>query len=157
MSFYDNLTRMGIQLPHAAAPLAAYVPYVQSGKLIFVSGHIAKKDGRPWQGQLGINMTTEEGREAARLVAIDLLGTLQAATGDLNRISRIVSITVLVNSSPEFQEHHLVANGASELLQAVFGDAGRHARAAFGVTQIPLGACVEIVLTAEVEPDRSHP
>jgi enamine deaminase RidA (YjgF/YER057c/UK114 family) len=156
MSVYDTLARMGIEVPRVTPPVAAYLPYVQTGNLIFVSGHIAKRSGQPWPGQLGINMTTQEGREAARLVAIDLLGTLQGATADLNRIARIVSITVLVNSSPAFTEHHLVANGASELFQAVFGEAGRHARAAFGVAQIPLGACVEIVLTAELAQEPAH-
>ncbi|HLN00700.1 MAG TPA: RidA family protein [Bryobacteraceae bacterium] len=156
MSVYDTLARMGIEVPQVTPPVAAYLPYVQTGNLIFVSGHIAKRNGQPWRGQLGINMATEEGREAARLVAIDLLGTLQGAAGDLKRIARIVNITVLVNSGPAFMEHHLVANGASELFQAVFGEAGRHARAAFGVAQIPLGACVEIVLTAELAPEQAH-
>jgi len=153
MSVYDTLARLGIEVPRVTPPVAVYLLFVQSGNLVFISGHIAKKNSQPWRGQLGVNMATEEGREAARLVAIDLLGTLQAAAGDLNRIARIVSITVLVNSGPAFTEHHLVANGASELFQAVFGEAGRHARAAFGVAQIPLGACVEIVLTAELAPE----
>ena len=150
MSVYDTLTRLKIEIPNATAPAAAYVPYVQTGNLIFVSGHIARKNGQPWRGQLGNTMTLEEGREAARIVAIDLIGTLQAAAGDLNRIARIVSLTVLVNSGQGFTEHHLVANGASELMEAVFGEAGRHARAAFGVAQIPLGSCVEIMLVAEL-------
>lgn len=150
MSAYDNLTRLGISLPAVTPPVAAYVPFVQTGNLVFISGHVAKKDGKPLQGQLGKSMTTAEGREAARGVAIDLIGTLQAATGDLNHVARIVNLTVLVNSSPDFTEHHLVANGASELLQEVFGEAGRHSRAAFGVAQIPLGCCVEIALTAEL-------
>ncbi|HEV2444578.1 MAG TPA: RidA family protein, partial [Candidatus Sulfopaludibacter sp.] len=112
MSAYDNLTRLGISLPAVTPPVAAYVPFVQTGNLVFISGHVAKKDGKPLQGQLGKSMTTAEGREAARGVAIDLIGTLQAATGDLNHVARIVNLTVLVNSSPDFTEHHLVANGA---------------------------------------------
>ena len=156
MSVYDTLARMGIEVPRATPSVAGYLPYVQTGNLIFVSGHIAKRNGRPCGGQLGINMTTEEGREAARLVAIDLIGTLQAAAGNLDRITQIVNITVLVNSSPAFTQHQLVANGASELFQAVFGKTGRHARAAFGVAQIPLDACVGIVLTAELAPEQAR-
>lgn len=97
-----------------------------------------------------MNLTTEQGQEAARAIAIDLLGTLHAALGDLERIQRIVKIMVLVNSAPTFTEQHLVANGASMLFGAVFGEKGSHARSAFGASQIPLGACVEIELVAEV-------
>lgn len=150
MSAYDNLDRLGIKLPTPTAPLAAFELWVQSGNLLFVSGHIAKRDGAPWVGQLGRELTTAEGQEAARLVAIDLLGTLHAATGDLERILRIVKLMVLVNSTPEFREQHLVANGASEFLVAILGEKGKHARSAFGAAQIPFGACVEIELIAEV-------
>ncbi|MFZ3126782.1 MAG: RidA family protein, partial [Rhodoferax sp.] len=117
---------------------------------VFLSGHIAKKDGKPWVGQLGKNMQTEEGKAAARAIAIDLMGTLHAAVGDLNRIKRIVKVMSLVNSTGDFTEQHLVTNGASELLGQVFGDKGAHARSAFGVAQIPMGACVEIELIAEL-------
>jgi len=150
MSIYTKLSELQITLPPVAAPAAAYVPYVQSGNLVFLSGHIAKKDGKPWVGQLGKNMTTPEGQAAARAVAIDLLGTLHAAVGDLNRIKRIVKVMSLVNSTGDFTEQHLVTNGASELIGQVFGAAGAHARSAFGVAQIPLGACVEIELVAEL-------
>ena len=151
MSVYDKLAALKIKLPEATAPVAAFLPFVHVGSLVFLSGHIAKKDGAPWVGQLGVNVTTEQGKEAARGVAIDLIGTLNAAVGDLNRITRIVKLLVLVNSSPAFTEQHLVANGASELLVEVFGDAGAHARAAFGVAQVPFGSCVEIDLIAEVD------
>jgi len=151
MSINDTLKQLGITLPPVATPAAAYVPYVQTGKLVFLSGHIAKKDGKPWVGQFGKTMTTEEGKAAARAVAIDLMGTLQAAVGDLNRVKRIVKLMSLVNSTPDYTEQHLVTNGASELLGQVFGDKGAHARSAFGVAQIPLGACVEIELIAEVD------
>jgi enamine deaminase RidA (YjgF/YER057c/UK114 family) len=125
---------------------------VQTGKLVFLSGHIAKKDGKVWAGQLGKNITTEEGKAAARAVAIDLMGTLHAAVGDLNKVKRIVKLMSLVNSTGDFTEQHLVTNGCSELLGEVFGPAvGAHARSAFGVAQIPLGACVEIELIAEVD------
>jgi enamine deaminase RidA (YjgF/YER057c/UK114 family) len=150
-SIEARLAQLGIELPAAATPAAAYVPFVRSGSLLFVSGHIAKKDGQPWVGQLGLTMTTAEGKMAARAVAIDLLGTLQAAVGDLAHIRRIVKVVSLVNSTNTFTEHHLVTNGCSELLAEVLGpDAGIHARSAFGVAQIPLGACVEIELIAEV-------
>jgi len=151
LSVYDKLAALKIKLPEATAPVAAFLPYVRVGSLVFLSGHIAKKDGAPWVGQLGVNVTTEQGKEAARGVVIDLIGTLNAAVGDLNRIKRIVKLLVLVNSSPAFTEQHLVANGASELLVEVFGEGGAHARAAFGVAQIPFGSCVEIDLIAEVD------
>lgn len=151
MTIYHTLTSLGISLPPISVPAAAYVPFVQTGPLVFLSGHIAKKDGKPWVGQLGKTMTTSEGKEAARAIAIDLLGTLHAAIGDLNRVTRIVKLMSLVNSTSEFTEHHLVTNGASELLGQVFGpEKGTHARSAFGVAQIPLGACVEIELIAEI-------
>jgi enamine deaminase RidA (YjgF/YER057c/UK114 family) len=148
---YDQLAALNITLPAVAIPAAAYVPFVQTGNLVFLSGHLPKKDGQLIVGQLGKNVTTEEGKAAARLIAIDLMGTLHAAVGDLNRVKRIVKVMSLVNSTADFTEQHLVTNGCSELLGQVFGDAGKHARSAFGVAQIPLGACVEIELIAEVE------
>ncbi len=154
MSVYDRLQALNLTLPPVAVPAAAYLPYVQSGKQLFLSGHIAKQDGKPWVGQLGLTMTTEQGRAAARAIAIDLIGTLEhacrAAGTDLNGIQRIVKVMSLVNSTSTFTEQHLVTNGCSELLGEVFGAAGTHARSAFGVAQIPLGACVEIELIAEL-------
>lgn len=150
MSVYDSLKSLNIELPPVALPAAAYVPFVETGKLVFLSGHIAKKDGKPWVGQLGNTMGTAEGQQAARAVAIDLLGTLHAAVGDLNKVKRIVKVMSLVNSTGDFTEQHLVTNGCSELLGQVFGPAGAHARSAFGVAQIPMGACVEIELIAEL-------
>jgi enamine deaminase RidA (YjgF/YER057c/UK114 family) len=150
MSVYDKLKSLNIELPPVAVPAAAYVPFVQSGQLVFLSGHIARKDGKPWVGQLGKTMGTAEGQQAARAVAIDLMGTLHAAVGDLNKVRRIVKVMSLVNSTGDFTEQHLVTNGCSELLGQVFGEAGSHARSAFGVAQIPLGACVEIELIAEI-------
>lgn len=152
---YQKLSSLGITLPPVAIPAAAYVPFVQTGKLIFLSGHIAKKEGKAWVGQLGKNTTTDEGKAAARAIAIDLMGTLHAAlsaTGKtLNDVTRVVKLMSLVNSTSDFTEQHLVTNGASELLGQVFGPAiGAHARSAFGVAQIPMGACVEIEMIAEV-------
>ena len=151
MSAYQELESLGIPIPPVPAPAAAFVPFVQTGNLVFLSGNIARRDGKPWVGQLGAGLSTEEGIAAARAVAIDLIGVLHAATGDLGRVRRIVKLLVLVNSSPTFTEQHLVANGASLLLQQVFGADGRHARSAFGVAQLPLGACVEIELVAELD------
>ena len=148
---YAKLESLHITLPEVATPAAAYLPFVRTGNLIFLSGHLAKKDGKVIVGQLGSSVTTEEGKVAARLIAIDLMGTLHSAVGDLGKIKRIVKVMSLVNSTGSFTEHHLVTNGCSELLVEVFGDAGRHARSAFGVAQIPMGACVEIELIAEVE------
>ena len=150
MSIHQRLQDLNIQLPPVSVPAAAYLPYVQTGNLVFISGHIAKKDGKPWVGQLGATMQTAEGQEAARAIAIDLMGTLHAAVGDLNRVKRIVKLMSLVNSTGSFTEQHLVTNGASELLGQVFGERGAHARSAFGVAQIPLGACVEIEMIAEI-------
>ena len=151
MTIQDKLKELGITLPPVAAPAAAYVPFVRTGNLVYLSGHIAKRDGKAWVGQLGKTMTTEEGKAAARAIAIDLMGTLQAAVGDLGKVKRIVKLMSLVNSTSDFTEQHLVTNGASELLAQVFGEQGSHARSAFGVAQIPMGACVEIELIAELE------
>ena len=150
MSIEQRLQALGIALPPVAVPAASYLPFVRTGKLIFLSGHIARKDGQVWVGQLGKTMGTAEGQQAARAIAIDLMGTLAVAAGGLDKVQRIVKVMSLVNSTPDFTEHHLVTNGCSELLATVLGDAGRHARSAFGVAQIPLGSCVEIELIAEV-------
>lgn len=155
MSVYDRLANLGIALPPASVPAAAYVPFVQTGNIIFLSGHIARQDGKPWVGQVGLTMTTDEAKLAARAVAVDLMGTLAAAclavNKDLNHVKRIVKVLSLVNSTPTYTEQHLVTNGCSELLGEVFGPTvGAHARSAFGVAQLPMGACVEIELIAEI-------
>jgi enamine deaminase RidA (YjgF/YER057c/UK114 family) len=151
MNIYDTLSSLQITLPPVAIPAAAYVPFVQTGNLVFLSGHLAKRDGKVWVGQFGKDISVDDGKMAARNIAIDLMGTLHAAVGDLNRVKRIVKLMSLVNSTGDFTEHHLVTNGASELIGQVFGSAvGAHARSAFGVAQIPLGACVEIEMIAEV-------
>ncbi len=154
MSALARLKQLGITLPPVSTPAAAYVPFVQTGNLIFISGNIARKDGKAWVGQLGLTMDTEEGKAAARSIAIALMGTLQAACQasgkTLDDVKRIVKVLSLVNSTPTYTEQHLVTNGCSELLGEVFGDAGQHARSAFGVAQLPMGACVEIELIAEL-------
>jgi enamine deaminase RidA (YjgF/YER057c/UK114 family) len=152
MSIQARLQTLGITLPPVAVPAAAYVPFRHTGKLVFISGHIAKKEGKAWVGQLGAGMDTAEGKTAARAIAIDLLGTLQAAAGSLDNVARIVKVLSLVNSAPSYTEHHLVTNGASELFVEVLGtEVGAHARSAFGVAQLPMGACVEIELIAELK------
>ena len=151
MSIAHKLQELNITLPPVATPAAAYVPFARTGSLVFLSGHIARKDGKPWVGQLGKDMDTAQGQAAARAIAIDLLGTLQAAIGDLEKVRRIVKVMSLVNSTATFTEQHLVTNGCSELLAQIFGERGAHARSAFGVAQIPMGACVEIELIAEVD------
>ena len=150
MSVYEKLKTLNIVLPEVTPPVAAFVPFLRTGNLVYISGHIAKQNGKPWTGQLGSDVTTEDGQRAARAVAIDLLGTLNAALGDLNKVSRIVKVMVLVNSASTFTEQHVVANGASQLFEEVFGAKGTHARSAFGVAQIPFGSCVEIEMIVEV-------
>lgn len=145
-----RLTALGIELPPPSPPAAAYVMAATTGNTVFLSGHIAKRDGKPWTGKLGHDMDTETGKSAARSIAIDLISTLQNHLGSLDKVKRIVKVMGLVNSSDQYTEQHLVINGCSELLLEVFGDAGKHARSAFGVAQIPLGACVEIELIAEI-------
>ncbi len=146
----QKLRALGITLPEVTSPVAAFVPWVQTGNLIFVSGHIAKRNGKAWSGQLGAQISVEEGKQAARSIAIELLATLRAAVGELSQVRRIVKLLVLVNSTPGFTEQHLVANGASELLIEIFRDTGKHARSAIGVAQLPMGSCVEVELIAEV-------
>lgn len=151
MSVYKKLESLGIVLPEPTAPAAVYVPFVRAGDLILLSGHLARRNGKVWVGRLGQDMTTTQGAEAARAIAVDLLSTLHKALGDLNSISQIVKVTSMVNSTADFSEQHLVTNGASEFLADVFEDKGVHARSAFGVAQLPLGACVEIELIAQVK------
>jgi enamine deaminase RidA (YjgF/YER057c/UK114 family) len=149
MKILEKLAALNIELPAPIAPAAAFAPFVRAGDLLFLSGHIARRAGRePWVGQLGADLTTADGAAAARAVAIDLLATLAAGAGDLDRVQRVVKLLVLVNSTPTFTEQHLVANGASELLVHLFGEP--HARSAFGVAQIPFGSCVEIELIAQL-------
>jgi enamine deaminase RidA (YjgF/YER057c/UK114 family) len=152
---YERLKAVQIMLPEAPPPVVdgyvpVFVPFVRTGNLVYLSGRLAKKDGRPWSGKLGEQITTAEGKQAARSIAIELLATLHAAIGDLDKIKRIVKLLVLVSSAPTFTEPHEVANGASEFLVEIFGERGAHARSSFGVAQIPFGSCVEIEMIVEV-------
>ncbi len=147
-----RLAELGITLSQAAAPAANYVPTAITGNLLFVSGQIAiKSDGTVITGHLGDGLSVEEGQEAARLCAINILSQVRLALdGDLDRIERIVRITGFVSSTPDFSEHHLVINGASDLLVAAAGEAGRHTRAAFGVAALPFGSAVEVDATIQI-------
>ncbi|MBC2885069.1 RidA family protein [Ochrobactrum sp. CM-21-5] len=141
----SRLKNLGISIPEAAAPAANYVPFAQSGSLLLTSGQLPLENGKlVHTGQVGDELAVSHGQACARACAINILAQAKAALGDLNRIKRIVKITVFVSSTADFVEQHLVANGASDLLVAVLGDAGKHARSAVGVASLPLNAPVEI-------------
>lgn len=146
----SRLTELGLTLPQAAAPIAAYVPAVEAGGLLHISGQLPFKDGAVVTGRIGDEQDTAYGAEAARLCALMLIAQMKVALGDLDRVARIVKLGVFVASTPDFTDQPLVANGASELMQDVFGDAGRHARSAVGVAALPRGAAVEIDALVEV-------
>ena len=147
----NRLAALGVTLPAAPAPAANYVPFAQAGKLILTSGQLPLDQGKLVStGLLGRELDVAAGKEAAKYCAINVLAQLQAATGDLERIARIVKITVFVASTPDFTEQHLVANGASDFLVEVLGEAGKHARAAVGTASLPLNAPVEVEAIAEL-------
>jgi enamine deaminase RidA (YjgF/YER057c/UK114 family) len=147
----ERLAELGITLPEPPPPAAAYIPYVRTGSLVLTSGQVATADGQlVARGLLGDDLDVETGQRCARQCAINVLAQLQAAVGDLSKVVRIVKITVFVASTPDFTDQHLVANGASELLGEVFGDAGRHARSAVGAPSLPTGTPVEVEAIVEV-------
>ena len=151
MSIDQRLAELGISLPQAAAPVAAYVPTVQSGNLLHISGQISfAEDGSLIKGRLGEDVDLDGGIAAARRCGIMLLAQIKAALGSLDRVSRVVKLGVFVNSAPDFVDQPKVANGASELMQEVFGEPGRHARSAVGVAVLPLGVAVEVDAIVEV-------
>jgi enamine deaminase RidA (YjgF/YER057c/UK114 family) len=139
-----RLEELGLTLPAAAAPVAAYVPAVLAGGLLHLSGQLPFRDGEVIKGRLGDGVSLEEGQEAARRCGLMLLAQVKAALGSLDRVERVVKLGVFVNSAADFTQQPQVANGASELMQAVFGEAGRHARSAVGVPTLPLGVAVEV-------------
>jgi len=146
-----RLSDLGVTLPAAAAPAANYVPFVRSGNLLFTAGQLPLKDGKlQASGLLGRDVDTAGGREAAKFCAINILAQAKAALGDLEKIVRLVKITVFVASTPDFTEQHLVANGASDFLAEVLGDRGKHARSAVGTASLPLNAAVEVEAVIEV-------
>jgi enamine deaminase RidA (YjgF/YER057c/UK114 family) len=151
-SIESRLKDLGVDLPQAAAPAANYVPFMRTGKLILTAGQLPLKDGRLIAtGLLGRDLDTAAGKEAARLCAVNVLAQAKAALGDLEKIRRLVKITVFVASTPDFTEQHLVANGASDFLVAVLGERGKHARSAVGTAALPLNAPVEVEAIIEVE------
>jgi len=146
-----RLADLGLSLPQAAAPIASYVPVVEAGGLLHVSGQLPFRDGTVVTGRLGEDVTLEGGQEAARLCGLMVVAQVRAALGgDLSRVRRIVKLGVFVNSASGFTDQPKVANGASDLMQALWDDAGRHARAAVGVAALPLGAAVEVDAVIEV-------
>jgi enamine deaminase RidA (YjgF/YER057c/UK114 family) len=157
-AIYGRLHTLAIELPEAPPPVVVgYVPrfssHTRSGDTLYISGRLAKRNGLVWVGKLGDHLTTEQGKEAARSTAIEIVSVLHATLGDLNKVKRILRLFVMVNSTPDFTEPHTVANGASELFVSVFGEAGSHARSVCGVSQLPFGACIEIDAVIEVMPE----
>lgn len=150
MSIDSKLAELGIELPAAPAPAANYVPYIQSGNLLFVSGQISSGPGGLIRGRLGADMAAEAGAEAARACGLALLAQARAALGSLDRVTRVVKLTGFVNSTPEFTDQPEVINGCSDLMVEVFGDKGRHARAAVSAAALPRGVAVEIEAIFEV-------
>jgi enamine deaminase RidA (YjgF/YER057c/UK114 family) len=148
----ERLRALGIDLPAAAAPVAAYVPCVRTGDLVYVSGQVPVVDGEPsWTGRLGAGgLGVEDGAAAAQRCAVNVIAALKAELGDLGRVRRVVKVTGFVACEPDFTDHPRVINGASELFGEVFGEAGRHARAAIGVAALPLGVPVEVEAIVEV-------
>jgi len=146
MYIEEKIAALGFTLPAGVTPIANFVPTVQSGKMLYVSGHAARTS----KGKLGRDLTIEQGYEAAREVALDLLGTVRAALGDLDRVARVVKLLGMVNSTEEFTDQPKVINGASDLLVEIFGEKGKHARSAVGMAQLPGYASVEIEMILEI-------
>lgn len=144
MSIDRRLAELGITLPEPAAPVAAYVPVVVAGGFAYVSGQVSSENGQTIVGKLGDDMDVEDGQKAARACGLMLLAQLKSALGSLDRVERIVKLGVFVNCTADFHDQPKVGNGASELMQQVFGEAGRHARAAVGAPSLPLGVAVEV-------------
>jgi enamine deaminase RidA (YjgF/YER057c/UK114 family) len=152
MSAESKIKELGIQLPSPAKPVANYVPAVRTGNLVFLSGHgPLRPDGSYVTGKVGRELRLEEGYQAARLVAIGLLGSLKAEIGSLDKVVRIVKLLGMVNGEPDFADHPKVVNGASDLLVQVFGDSGKHARSAVGMGSLPFGIPIEIEMIVEVK------
>lgn len=147
----ENLRNLGLTLPPAAKPVGSYVPAVQQGDLLFLSGQVPLKDGRiAFAGQVGAERTIEEAQEAARICVLSGLAIATDHVGSIDRLSAVLKLVVYVSSAPGFNEQHKVANGASDLLVDIFGERGRHARAAVGVAELPLDSTVEVDITFAV-------
>ena len=151
MSAESSARKLGLDLAVPAAPMANYVRTVQTGSLLFLSGHVPRSiDGSRVTGKLGVNMTVEEGYACARSVGVQLLASVRGELGSLDRVTRVVKLLCMVNSAPNFERHPEVANGCSDLFVEVFGEAGRHARSAVGVADLPAGVAVEIEAIMEI-------
>lgn len=149
---YKKLEELGIQLSEPKSSIGNYVKAVQTGKLLYLSGHIPDEIvGKKTRGKIGSQLTMEEGREAARIATIGLLSTLQFYAGNLNRVKRIVKVTGMINADASFTQHPVVMNGCSDLLVAIFGDPGKHARTSIGMASLPLDAAVEIEMIVELK------
>lgn len=147
----ERLAELGLTLPEPTAPVAAYVPAVRTGNLVYISGQGPVRDGRlAFTGKVGADVDIDSAKEAARITCLNGLAALKAEIGDLADVTRVVKLTVFVNSAVGFDQQPAVANGASELLQDLFGDAGRHARSAVGMAELPFGMSVEIEFVFEV-------
>ncbi|WP_052847622.1 RidA family protein [Streptomyces avicenniae] len=150
----DRLAELGLTLPPVVPPVAAYVPAVLSGSYVYTSGQVPLVDGAlPYAGKVGAEVTPEQAQESARLCALNALAAVKSVVGDLDRVVRVVKVLGFVASAPGFTGQPLVVNGASELLGAVLGEAGRHARSAVGVAVLPLDAPVEVEIQVEVQVD----
>lgn len=146
-----RLAELGIVLPAPPAPVASYVPALIAGRFLFISGQLSTESGRLITGKLGAGTDIETGQKAARACALNIIAQAQMALGDLDRIRACVKLTGFVNAAPDFVDHPKVINGASDLMVQVFGDAGRHTRAAVGASSLPLGAAVEVEAIFEIE------
>jgi len=149
----DRIKSLGYSLPDVATPLANYVPivHVEGAGLVFTSGHTPRAaDGGFLTGTLGVDVTVDEGYEAAKVTVLGILGSLKSELGDLDRITRVVKLLCMVNSAPDFTDHPSVANGASDLLVEIFGDKGKHARSAVGLAALPANVCIEVEMVVEV-------
>ena len=149
----DRISQLGYTLPGESTPGGNYVPAVAvpGAGLVYTAGHVARRaDGSMVTGKLGVDLSVEQGYEAARITALNLLGSLKAQIGDLDRVTRVVKLLCMVNSAPDFGQQPAVANGASDFLVEVFGDKGRHARSAVGMAALPGDVCVEIEMVVEV-------
>lgn len=144
MSIEQRLNELGLQLPEPAAPVAAYVPAVEAGGLLYISGQVSQRNGQRITGRLGEDLDLEAGRDAAQSCGVMLLAQMKAALGSLDRVARVVKLGVFVNSTSDFTDQPKVADGCSLLMADVFGETGRHARSAVGVPSLPLGVAVEI-------------
>ena len=147
-----RLAKLGLVLPAAPAPAASYVPFTRSGSLLFVSGQLPMQDGKlAFVGKIGAELTLEQGQAAAKLCAVNILAQIKAAAGDLDRVAQVLRLVGYVASAPDFTDQHKIVNGASELIAAIFDEAGRHARTSVGVPALPLNAAVEVEATVELK------